>query len=384
MLLTAPSSPSRKQLKSLGRRVRTLSGRIGLGPIGFDLGRAELRAVQIQHGDERAILKAAVSVKYPCPRHELFADRKNLKKFINNSLSLHGFRGNRIVTCTPSENFKLLSLEYPADDAMSEDEMILNILKQRIEEDLSDMVIDYIPVRDTGSSEHRKALVAVANLQKQIHYLELLRSAGLRVVGLEIGPIAIRRLVENISRAEQSPNTLVVNCGIEKSYLTVTSGRRLLLDRGINFGEKHLLEKLSTALEMEQRDALHLLYQYGMDATNTYIELFDGIINSQDIVGTLLEVITPLFHELVREIDKVVAYVHSQLHGADIQQIYLLGSIAQWPGADRYLNNLMNRPIRILNPFGSFHIDSNSQHALDSTALTGMALATGCALSELR
>lgn len=379
----SPVTPVEK-LAKFSRRVRALSAKVGVGPIGFDLGRSALRAVQIQYGKSRPTLRSAISIDYPCSRKELLSDSKKLRRFISESMANHGFSGRKIVSCTPSENLRLLSLDYPVSDDVSEEQAIITLLAQRVDGDLSDYVIDYIPSREALTGDKRSALVAVADLKKQINYLELLRMAGLNVVGLEIGPIAIRRLVETVSRVEQIPNTLVVNCGVENTYLTVISGRRLMLDRGIKFGERYIIGRVAKALDMEYQDAYQLLYQYGVDGAVDQYDLIEGVINSGDIVETILEVIAPVFHELSREIEKVSAYVHSQLHGANIQQIFLLGSVARWPGADRYIGGMVDRPVSILNPFDSFNVNDNAKGALETSPVAGMALAAGCALSELR
>ena len=375
---------SLEQLARFSRRVSSLPVTSGVGPIGFDLGRAALRAVQIQHGRFRPVLKAAVSADYPCERQELLADSKRLRKFVADSFKGRGFKGRKIVCCTPAENLRLMSLEYPVSDDFTEEQAIVSQLAQRIDGDLSNYVIDYIPSRDPGAGGKRTALVAVAEMEKQIAWMELLRQAGLQVVGLEIGPIAIRRLVENVSKLDQIPNTLVVNCGSVNTYLTVTSGRRLILDRGIRFGETDLVGRVAKALDMEFRDAWHLMYLYGVDKSMEHHELIKGLISSEDIIRTILEVITPAFHELTREIEKVSAYVHSQLRGADIQRVFLLGSVARWPGSDVYLNGLLDLPVSVLNPFESFQADPKANTALASSPVAGMALAAGCALSRLR
>ncbi|MCB1753930.1 MAG: hypothetical protein KDJ38_00315 [Gammaproteobacteria bacterium] len=367
-----------------GRRVREISSKATYGPIGFDLGRSSVRAVQVQSGPVRPTLKAAIYKKYPCARQELFADPGLFREFVRSAMDGQGFNGRKIVTCTPAEHLRLLTLEYPVSDQVPEAQVILELVQNQVKEDISELVIDYIPSRAPGESGKRTALVAIANLQKQIEFLEMLRGAGLSVAGVEIGPIAIRRLVEKVSRIEETPNILVVNCGTESTYLTVTSGRRLMLDRGVKFGERNVVEKIAAALQMTPKEAERLLYGYGVDSSRQNEELLGGMINSRDIVGTILGIVTPAFHELTREIEKIVAYARAQLHGADIQQIYLLGSLSRWPGAERFLASLMHLPVKVLNPFESFECGVGLQSTLDSLPVSGMAVATGCALSELR
>lgn len=384
MALALKKPDPKQQLANFSRKVKTLSGKASLGPIGFELGKTSVRAVQIQHGSTRPRLRTAASSRYPMPKEELMQNSTEFRLFVRAFLKEYGFHGHKIVTCTPSADLRTLTIDYPISDVANEEQAIVEQVRRRVDEDISELVIDYLPARSGAGADKHTSLVAVANAKKQIEFLEMHRKAGLEVIGLEIGPIAIRRLVENISRVKRTPNVLVVNCGVEKSYLTVTSGRRLMLDRGVSFGEKQVVEKLASALDMNYDAVLNLLLKYGVDQNRDSVDLLGGLIASNEIVSTILEVVTPAFSEVVRDIERVASYVHAQLHGADISQIFLLGSIARWPGADVYLQGLVHRPVSILNPFECFFSDPASEKVLNHVPVAAMALATGCALSELR
>lgn len=384
MALALQKPNPKQQLTDFGKKVKKLTSKASLGPIGFELGKNSVRAVQIQHGSTRPRLRTAASSLYPMPKEELMQNAAEFRSFVRSFFKKNGFHGNKIVTCTPSDELRTMTIDYPVSDVANEEQVIVEQVRKRVDEDINDLVIDYLPARSGAAADKRTSLVAVASAKKQIEFLEMHRKAGLEVIGLEIGPIAIRRLVENISRVERTPNVLVINCGVEKSYLTVTSGRRLMLDRGVQFGEKQVVEKLASVLDMTYDEVLNLLLKYGVDKNRESVDLLGGLIASNEIISTILEVVTPAFYEVVRDIERVASYVHAQLHGADISQIYLLGSVARWPGADVYLQSLVNRPVSVLNPFECFFSNPASEKVLDHVPVAAMALATGCALSELR
>lgn len=384
MALALQKPALKQQFEDFGKKVKTLGSKSSLGPIGFELGKNSVRAVQIQHGSTRPRLRTAASQAYPLPKEELMLNTSAFRSFVRAFLKKHQFHGNKIVTCTPSDELRTLTIDYPISDVANEEQEIVEQVRRRVDQDLSELVIDYLPARSGAGADKRTALVAVASANKQVEFLELHRKAGLEVVGLEIGPIAIRRLVENIARVKRTPNVMVVNCGVERSYLTVTSGRRLMLDRSVQFGEKQVVEKLASALDMSYEEVSSLLLKYGVDQNRNSVELLGGLIESSEIVSTILEVVTPAFYEVVRDIERVASYVHAQLHGADITHIFLLGSVARWPGADVYLQGLLNRPVSTLNPFECFFSDPDSEKVLNHVPVAAMAVATGCALSELR
>ncbi|MCZ6889691.1 MAG: pilus assembly protein PilM, partial [Gammaproteobacteria bacterium] len=170
------------------------------------------------------------------------------------------------------------------------------------------------------------------------------RKAGLDVKALEIGPIAIRRLVVAMQRTHPPQNTLVVNCGRTKTYLTLLSDTRLLADDEVDFGEDVLREKIGTAL--------------GLDA-----ELLDDLVRDIDLTPgsedpkarTVAEIIKPEFTKLAHEIRRGLVFAASESRGARTDHVYLLGSIARWNGTEGLLASMVDATVsKIPNPLALF------------------------------
>ncbi|HIP53281.1 MAG TPA: hypothetical protein EYH03_04635, partial [Chromatiales bacterium] len=114
----------------------------------------------------------------------------------------------------------------------SDEEAILDLVSNRVEGDnLSEYVVDYLPVRTSKGDEESLAVVALARKEVVVRYLNTLARTGFEVEALEISPSAIKRAV-SFSTTEKDPKTvLVINFGRTESYLTMISGRRLLFDQ---------------------------------------------------------------------------------------------------------------------------------------------------------
>lgn len=384
-LLLTPSS----LLSSFKRSVPVRSAMLqqeGVGPIGFELSRERAQAVQIGYRQGKPYLAAAFSEPYPEPRAWLLEHPAELKKFLSPLLKQHRFTGRKVVACTPSKHLTLLPMEYDVKENEEEGAVILSAVEARLDRDPSELVIDYIPTRRADKeSTRRAALVAVAEMSDQVAYLELLRHVGFQVERLEIGPIAIRRIVQMNAQMEQKPNVLVINCGVENSYFTLLSGRRLLLDRGVSFGEQPICEAVASALRVDIRVARDLLCRYGLDISGSSAPSDEGLIPTGAIGHTLVEIVKPLFMRFTEELTKVIAYAHSQLRGADIDRIYLMGSLARWPNSEQFLSVLIEQEVSVLNPFDGLldDVDWRILQGMKPTTISNMALATGCSLAEL-
>ena len=211
--------------------------------------------------------------------------------------------------------------------------------------------------------------MALCREETVIEYLDALNQAGLQVIALEIGPIAIQRLINTLMIDLPPQNTLVVNCGREKSYLTLMADSRLLADDEIAFGEDRIIETLCKTLEIEAQLARRMLASANLDPDATRPN--QGAQQAED---SILEIVFPEFETLAAEIKRGLVYADSESRGSRRSSVYLLGGIARWPGAERLLQSILNVPVSLApSPLALFGEDT-------STGATELAVATGLAL----
>ena len=352
-----------------------------IGPIGLECSLTELHLVQMAVSSDHVITRHAMaSVPYPESREVMLASPRKMRALIHKAMGCDRFQGKQVVTTLPASNTRILPLTYHVHEGQSGDAALLKVLAERIEGDLKDYVIDYLPVRSDKRSDEHTAIVAVARSEAVIQYLELLRKSGLVTKQLEIGPSAIRRLISAMGNQDRHDDILAINFGRNHSYLTVVSGARLLLDQAVNLGEIKLLESIAAALEMSV-DAARELVNNTSFATKAAMPQHDGSLDI-DISGTLQQIIKPVLLELAEEINRVLVYTASQTHGKSVNRIYLLGSLARWDGIDQLLNNLMKLPVETI-PDPLKHFGPHTRSAGSSQPKPEIAVATGLALNGM-
>ena len=96
------------------------------------------------------------------------------------------------------------------------------------------------------------------------------------------------------------------------------TGRRLILDRDVDFGEGQLAARLARTLDMPEADVLRLLYERGFRAA--------GEPATAAIAQTIREVLRPEFAALAAEVNKTLIYTASKTRGQSVERIYLLGT----------------------------------------------------------
>lgn len=351
------------------------------GPIGLELGHGCLHMVQLQPEGEALRVRAAASLPYPVPREELIADPQALAAFIRRLLARHPFVGREVVTCMPPEYLKLTLLNYKLQADLSESEAIMRQAMDRVEGSPEQWMLDYVPVSTRSEIDgERGALLALVRRSDVFSYLEAFEKARLDVTALEIGPVAIHRLVAYMHSGDAFETALIINFGRDKSFLTVISGRRLLLDREVEFGEEKIIASVADTLEMSRASVRELVYHYGLSTRKISGADDQETVTPGEIARTVTEIAKPMLLELAEEVTKVLMYTASQTRGGSVNLVYLLGSIARWPGAEALINGMLSLPVQVLDPLRAFD-DGERQSALPKRErTTGLAIATGCAL----
>jgi type IV pilus assembly protein PilM len=346
------------------------------GPIGLEFGLYRLRMVQLVKRPDGLYLGACASIPYTDGREQLLASPRQLAGLLRQLCRAYGFSGRDVVTCLQANVVRTLLLRYAVPAGHSDAEVIVQRMSERVEGELADYVLDYMPVRtDVREGQEHSALIALARREDVVAYLELLRKTGLNVLALEIGPVAIRRLITAALDNYAEDNLMVITMGQTQTYMTVLSGRRLIFDREVEFGERSLVERLCQELELTESAAHQLLDARGLRALGEAGAL-DGA-GSDEVITTVFEVLKPLFMELVGDINKALIYTASETRGKTVQQVYLTGAVACWKGIADILNGLLDIPVSVLDPMAG--IQGSNDHDPDPR----LEVATGLALRGL-
>jgi type IV pilus assembly protein PilM len=353
--------------RRISKLVRKKESSILFGPIGIDFGvssgTGDLRMVQFKKSANTLELHASAQVSITDgQRHST----RQFRAVIKQALKENGFVGHDVVTCIQPQEVKILMLSFMREANKDDEELIVQRIAERIDDDISNYVIDYMMVRPKAvDGQERSVLVALAHYDEVVNHLEYLRKAGLMVKLLEIEPTAIRRLISAKHEDEHETNLMAISIGHSQTYITVLSGRRLIYERDIEFGEQQLMALLCKELEMDEHEARTMLIRDG----------------SNDVEGAsatvaLYSVLKPLFMELVEDINRALIYAASETRGLPVKQVYLTGEVATWNGIENFINTLIEVPVSVLTPLDEFKKSEKLAADLGarSAVVAGMAL----------
>lgn len=350
-----------------------------VGPIGLEFADEELHLVQLERVAGGAIRpRARALVPYSVPFEDLMASPGDVRTLVSGALKQDRFQGRRVVTVMPKGATRILPLTYQVREGEQDASVILDLMGSRLQGEIEDYVIDYVPVRSQQRRGDRVALVASIPREQVEEYLALLDHARLDPVAIEIGPTAIKRLVSRLSEHQSNGNDLVVNFGDRRSYLTLISGRRLMFDSRFSIGELTLIEQLANALETTSVKARELVRRHGLVPT-LHADGSEGAA----VAETILEILKPRFLEIVEEISRALVYAASETRGIPVRHVYMLGSLARWSGIERIFSDLLELPVGVVpDPWMDPTKAGHQPGAIGQTP-PEMAVATGLALREL-
>jgi Tfp pilus assembly PilM family ATPase len=170
-------------------------------------------------------------------------------------------------------------------------------------------------------------------------------------------------------------NVLLINFGSACSYLTVMWGRRLMLDRAVEFSERCLLSRMKTALDLTEQTAKQLLLEHGFAAA-------PGAAGNGEFSAALKQVLRPQFLALKAEVSKTLIYAASKTRGETVDKIFLVGGVARCPGIAELMSQDLSKPVEVLNPFSIFPHHLTQTELAELWPHSGVAVATGLALRD--
>ena len=344
-------------------------GAVQYGPIGVEFDAAGIRLLQFRKTGSRIELSASALVPLPDGTHH---SPRQTRTLIRKTLRKSGFIGRQVVSCMKPKDVKIMMISYLHQAGKRDEELIVQRVAERVEDDVNNYVIDFLMVRPQVKDGHeRSALVALARREKVVDYLEHLRKAGLEVKTLEIEPTAIRRLVLMKHGNDHKANLMMVSLGYTRTYITVLSGRRLIYERDIDFGEQQFIELLCNELDLDEREVRTMLARDERPGTAVNQDE-----QSMIVTDTIYGVLKPLFMQLVEDINRALVYAASETRGMPVEHVYLTNTVASWRGIEHFIDSLIEVPVSVLVPFeGASNPEKvKSEGDPRGAVVTGMAL----------
>jgi type IV pilus assembly protein PilM len=343
-------------------------------PAGICLLGDRLSAAQLERTPAGPLLQAAATLELGRPWNEMLDEPRRFGQMLKRFWREQGFARRDVVAAMPQEQLKVFTMEYSVSPGQGDAEAIAAELRDRLKDKASALVVDFVPVRQPVLDERSKeALIATAARADVISFLELLGHGGLNVLALDIAGMALKRLMTWAQKGGgDTASALLVNIGTASTQLMIVSGRRLILERSIEFGEARLVARVARLLELPEPAARRLIAEHAYRP--------DQAPQAAQIDAALREILGAELVTLKGEVAKTVEYAASKRRGAGIDRILLVGALDALPGIAQFLSAALGKPVELLDPLALFPHRLGSDEAARLAPHCGVAVAMGLAL----
>jgi len=213
--------------------------------------------------------------------------------------------------------------------------------------------------------------------------LAILKRAKLKPAALDISACALARLIR-LSRTDRNRNVLVVNTNNRHTSLTLIWKNNILLDRTILWGRENVVESLMNRLKLDRQNADGLLVRKGLDPEQDNETEQE---NERNMQGKAPDVVYPIIAnqigELTAEIDKMLRYFSSEMRGAVVNQLYLMGTASTIQGLNTYMEKRIGIVTDYYHPSDKLHMGTDDMSDDSNGVVSFFGVPVGLAIREI-
>jgi len=236
--------------------------------------------------------------------------------------------------------------------------------EQYIPFDIDDVYLDFQDLKTNTEDADRTDVMLVAAKKEVVDgYLDMLRTAGLKPVIVDVDAFALENAYEaNFSLDE---NAALIDIGASKMNINIISRGTSTLARDVVLGSSQLTEQIQTRFDItfDEAEAIKL-----------------GRSTTGERQAELENIFTNTCTQWVMEIKRALDFFASNYPDEAIAKIILSGGGARIQGIDRFFAEECGIPVTIFNPFANVQVDSkkiNPEYvrymAPEMTLATGLA-----------
>lgn len=329
--------------------------RISYSPIGIDIGSRSINTVQLTASSGDLHLHEADIMMLP---DEKVFEESTIVDALSDMIKRNKFKGRDVVSRMPPSLVSIIPMKISPRENESVEQAILREAKEYLPYPVEEAVIDYLPLNNIAENgdRHRKVLLIFAKRSDVIGHLNSFKKVGLKVQAIDIGPNAINRALKRFKKPSEK-HILVINIGDANSFSTILWEDMVLIDRKMGWSEDNVIKKIVSTLTIDSNEARRILYRYGIDWSSTpplFIDDVEWVMPEDDIPFHIYEIIAPALEDLNNEIEKILIYCTSEMKGAMIDQIYIIGSGGFVKHLNMYLQKTFGIGVKSFEPVEIF------------------------------
>jgi len=378
---------------SLGSLTQLFSTALSKGDdsvIGIDIGGSSAKVVQLRSAHGAAVLETYGEIALGPYNNELIGKVVKLSPEKSAEALLDLMREANVTAKSggisiPFASSLISILDLPKTDPEQLKRMIPIEARKYIPMQVSEVMLDWFIIpedQNTGGaafdriqektalqSKGQEVLLVAIHNDTIAAYQTIASTVGLNVKFYEIEIFSAIRS----SLSHGVAPILVIDLGAATTKMYVVERGVVRTTHLITQGGQHMTEHLARSLSWEFEKAERIKREHGLVESNAFST------DENDRIRTgLISTLERIFNEADR-----VLLSYGKRYNKDVSHIILTGGGASLPGLRAFANESLKREVDIANPFSRTEAPAFLEKVLADIG-PGFAVATGCALRELR
>ncbi len=278
-----------------------------------------------------------------------------------------------VCTCVSGHSVIIKKITLPF---MSQEQLTESIkfeAEQYVPFDINDVNLDFQILSKEPDAQGNMDVVLVAAKKDLItDYQNVIAEAGLTAAIIDIGAFAIENMYEANYEINQGEIVALVNIGAAITTLNIVKSGASVFTRDVASGGNILTEEIQKQLNVsyEEAEALKIGKRAGEETDEVIPQEVSNIING-------------VVDQIVGDVQKSIDFFLATAADQAISKIYLSGGSCKIPGLARALQERVNIPVELINPFNSVEF-SEKEYKAEYLADVGPQAAIAVGLATRR
>jgi type IV pilus assembly protein PilM len=337
---------------------------------GIHVGDDTVRVVQLVHQKD---LPPVVSCSALSPVQGYFDAAERVRNTVQgietckNSIGRRFDRSNFNISCLSWPDIMVTTFNLPESEQEELEQSLLLEIEQVCPFDLSTSVIDYQLIEnDAGEAVvtdgNYGGVMAVAPQHIIQEHYAILRKAGLKYTIIDADCMALLNCCNIMAAA---PDTALLNIDMSHTIVAIPSDKGVPFVRNIDYGGKNIINSVVRAKGLQKED-------------------FAGTLRSSqaNLSTDLLNVLNKSCSSLTKSISRTLQFCVAENQDCRINEVLLTGELSLMPIIVEILNEQLDWPVRVWNPFENLETKNTIGHDLLDKTGSAFAIAAGLAARE--
>lgn len=309
--------------------------------VGLDIGSSSIKLAEVINSSNGYILNQFFQI--PLPQgvivEGILADSQALSLTLKELFKKSGLRRRGIATSLSGNSVIIKKVTFGQMEETELRDLIRDEGGKYLPFDnMDDVNYDFQILGDNEFNPNQMDVILVAAKKDIVNsYLDVLTSAGLNVMIMDVDSFALETMYEANYQYESDEIVIIVNIGASITNINVIKGGMSIFTRDFTLGGNSITEALQNKYNITFEEA----------EKNKIECISDNQQENEELRYSILDFAEPICSEIERSID----YFRSTFGGENIKHVFLSGGSARIDGLSEILSQRLNIETEIINPF---------------------------------